>query len=83
MYTIGAVAVVATGAGVVYLLTRDPRVDGQAAGEKRKSKKDRRKAKKEDVEGFAQPKPKSGDEKGTIHALPPKASAIDRSKQQI
>lgn len=53
VYTVGAVAVVATGAGVVYYLSEpnkgvDGRDDSRRASEdKKKSKKERRKAKKE------------------------------------
>lgn len=57
VYTVGAVAVVVTGAGVVYYLSdsrdaarRDERELG-LADEKKKSKKDRRKAKKQVAEG--------------------------------
>lgn len=47
--TVGAVAIVFTGAGIVYYLseTGKPGDDTRSAEEKRKSKKDRRKAKKQ------------------------------------
>ncbi len=53
VYTVGAVAVVVTGAGVVYYLSQPNRdLNGQdgsgtATDEKRKSKKERRKAKRQ------------------------------------
>ncbi|KAI9768846.1 MAG: TOM (translocase of outer membrane) complex component [Geoglossum simile] len=52
VYTVGAVAVVVTGAGVVYLLSESNKGldSGSSSEEKRKSKKDRRKAKKQPVE---------------------------------
>jgi mitochondrial import receptor subunit TOM70 len=52
VYTVGAVAVVVTGAGVVYFLSESSKGsdNGSAPEEKRKNKKDRRKAKKQPVE---------------------------------
>jgi mitochondrial import receptor subunit TOM70 len=52
VYTVGAVAIVVTGAGVVYYLSGSNRGldNGSPSEEKRKSKKDRRKARKQQAE---------------------------------
>lgn len=47
VYTIAGVTVVASGAGVVYYLSRESRVQGEETAAQKKSKKERRKAKKE------------------------------------
>ena len=68
VYTVGTVAVIATGAGVYYYLSHDTEQTskGAATGEKRKSKKDRRKAKKDVEAGTSEPAPKAGDEKSGL-----------------
>ena len=70
VYTIAGVAVVVTGAGVVYYLSDSRRetrpTDSIAAEEKKKqSKKDRRKAKKEAEDAKNEATPKSTAEPGT------------------
>jgi len=74
VYTIAGVAVVVTGAGVVYYLSdsrRGPRpAESSAAEEKKKqSKKDRRKAKKQAEEAKKEVTPKSDTEPGTLAYL--------------
>ena len=66
VYTVGAVLVVATGAGIFYSINREPSQPGHGAnaGEKKKSKKDRRKAKKDSLEGNATTSTRSTDATG-------------------
>jgi import receptor subunit TOM70 len=74
VYTIAGVAVVVTGAGVVYYLSDSRRglrpAESSAAEEKKKqSKKDRRKAKKQAEEAKKEVTPKSDTEPGTLAYL--------------
>jgi len=48
VYTVGAVVIVATGAGVVYYISENKKSGDTPAGEKRKSKKERRKEKEKE-----------------------------------
>ena len=66
VYTVGAVAVVATGAGVFYYLKQDTASSSKGAGiaDRKRSKKDRRKLKKDVEEATSEPAPRTSDEKG-------------------